>query len=123
MDKAYKWYGIDTVEQEEEEDFDSEVYDEGFYTGKKIGYHTGFDEGFDCGYEEAKAYNIILDGEILDEIYNFKEQILSYRKEPWSENETHNRMILVLHRGLIELTETWVMNQVWNYWNKEESEN
>ena len=100
------------------EEVDEEVYDEGFSDGKRV----GFDEGFDCGYKEAQEYNVILDGEILDQIYDFKNQILNYRKEPWSENHEHNGMIFDIHKGLMELTELWVMNQVWDYWHKREDE-
>jgi len=34
-------------------------------------------------------------------------------------------MVFEIHKGLMELTETWVMNQVWEYWykRKEELEN
>lgn len=110
-----------------EEDLDEidEAFDEGFDCGFKSGHNQGFSDGFDCGYKEAKEYNVILDGEILDSIHDFKNQILAYRKEPWSENSEHNHMIFEIHKGLIELTETWVMNQVWDYWvnRKEEIEN
>lgn len=100
------------------EEVDEEVYDEGFSHGKRV----GFEEGFDCGYKEAQTYNVILDGEILDQIYDFKEQILGYRKEPWSENHEHNHMVFELHKGLMDLTETWVKTQVWNYWHNREEE-
>ena len=106
-----------TLEEVDEEVYD-EVYDEGFSDGKRV----GFENGFDCGYKEAQEYNVILDGEILDQIYDFKEQILNYRKEPCSENHEHNSMVFEIHKGLIELTETWVMNQVWDYWYKRKEE-
>lgn len=109
-----------------EEDFElDEVFDEGFNIGYDCGHDDGYSEGFDCGYKEAQEYNVILDGEILDSIYDFKEQILAYRKEPWSENHEHNHMVFEIHRGLIDLTEKWVMNQIWDYWykRKEELEN
>jgi hypothetical protein len=100
------------------EEIDEAVYDEGFSDGKRVGFETGFD----CGYKEAQEYNVILDGEILDQIYDFKEQILGYRKEPWSENHEHNDMVFEIHKGLMELTETWVMNKVWDYWSKRNEE-
>lgn len=109
-----------------EEDFElDEVFDEGFNIGYDCGHDDGYSEGFDCGYKEAGLYNVILDGEVLDEIYDFKEQILGFRKEPWSENHEHNKMVFEIHRGLIDLAETWVMNQIWDYWykRKEELEN
>jgi flagellar biosynthesis/type III secretory pathway protein FliH len=104
----------------EHDDFDEidEIYDCGYKSGRREGYS----EGYDRGYEEAKEYNVILDGEILDQIYDFKEQILGYRKEPWSENHEHNHMVFEIHRGLMELAETWVMNQVWDYWYKRKEE-
>ena len=113
---------LDEYKKQEELD---EAFDEGFDCGFKSGHNQGFSDGFDCGYKEAKEYNVILDGEILDSIHDFKNQILAYRKEPWSENSEHNHMIFEIHKGLIELTETWVMNQVWDYWvkRKEEIEN
>lgn len=103
-----------------EEDLDEidEIYDCGYKSGRR----EGFDEGYGCGYEEAKEYNVILDGEILDEIADFKKKILSYRKQPWEENAEHNHMIFEIHKGLIELTETLVMNQVWDYWHRREEE-
>ena len=107
-----------TLEELAELEEVDEVYDEGFSDGKRV----GFENGFDCGYKEAQEYNVILDGEILDQIYDFKEQILGYRKEPWSENAEHNHMVFEIHKGLMELTETWVMNQVWNYWYKRKEE-
>lgn len=107
--------------EDEHDEFD-EIFDEGFNCGFQSGHREGYSEGFDCGYKEAQEYNVILDGEILDEIYDFKESILAYRKEPWRENSEHNHMIFEIHKGLIELTETWVMNQVWNYWHKREDE-
>lgn len=113
---------LEEVGEEVDEEVYDEVFDEGFDCGFQFGHREGYSEGFDCGYKEAKEYNVILDGEILDEIYDFKEQILNYRKEPWSENAEHNHMIFEIHKGLIELTETWVMNQVWDYWHKREDE-
>lgn len=103
-----------------EEDFDEidEIYDCGFKSGRNV----GFNEGYGCGYNEAKEYNVILDGEILDEIADFKKKILSYRKQPWEENAEHNHMVFEIHKGLVELTETWVMNQVWDYWHRREEE-
>lgn len=104
-----------------EDDYADEI-DEIYDCGYKSGRREGYSEGYDCGYKEAKEYNVILDGEILDQIYDFKEQILGYRKEPWSENAEHNHMVFEIHKGLMELTETWIMNQVWDYWHKREEE-
>lgn len=112
----------DDVETPAEEDDLFKAYDQGYTEGLVEGREIGFNDGYDAGYKEAQSYNVILDGELLDQIYDFKEEILSYRKEPWRENREHNDMIFELHRGLIELTENWVMNQVWDYWYKREEE-
>ena len=121
---------LDELREVKKEEFDDEffdndldeIYDQGYTEGLVEGRDIGFDCGFDCGYKEAKEYNVILDGEILDQIYDFKEQILGYRKEPWSENHEHNHMVFEIHKGLMELTETWIMNQVWDYWYKRKEE-
>ena len=106
------------------DDFDTEcgcecmAYDEGFSDGERVGHENGYNEG----YNDALRYNVVLDSEMLDAIYDFKNQILDYRKEPWSENREHNGMIFEIHKGLMELTELWVMNQVWDYWSKRNEE-
>lgn len=117
---------LDELREVKEDEFfynDNDVwYDRGYTEGLVEGRDIGYDVGFDAGYEEAKAYNVILDGEILDAIHDYKNQILSYKKEPWSENHDHNSMIFEIHRGLLELAETWIMNQVWDYWSNREKE-
>ena len=94
-----------------------------FIQGKKI----GFDNGYELGYSEAEDdiynYNLVLDGEFLDQINEFKNQILRYRKEyDNGKNKDHNHMIFDLHHSLICLAESWVMDQVWKYWAKEDKE-
>ena len=103
-------------------DEDDDLFGEGYNIGHADGYEIGYDKGFDDGYKEAGEYNVILDGELLDAFYDYKELILSKRKEPWGENHDHNHLIFELHRDFIALTETWVMNQVWDYWFKRKGE-
>lgn len=94
-----------------------------FIQGKKIGFDSGYEVGYAEAEEDIRKYNIVLDGEFLDQIQEFKEQILSYRKEyDNGKNKDHNFMLYDLHHSLICLTESWVMDHVWKYWDKNKEE-
>ena len=107
----------------EVEEDNSYIDELSFIQGKKIGFDCGYEVGYSEAEDDIYNYNIVLDGEFLDQIKEFKNQILRYRKEyDNGKNKDHNHMIFDLHHSLICLTESWVMDQVWKYWAKDKGD-
>lgn len=105
------------------EEDDSYLDELSFIQGKKIGFDSGYEVGYAEATDDIEKYNVVLDCEFLDQIQEFKEQILSYCKEyDNGKNKDHNFMLYDLHHSLICLTEAWVMDQVWKYWDKNKEE-
>ena len=121
---------IGTEEKFDDDFFDKNHdvwYDRGMTEGIVIGRDMGYERGYEVGYEESeediRKYNVVLDGDFLDLIKDFSDKILSYRKPfEGGKNNDHNSMLFDLNNSLLDLTESWVMNQVWDYWTQGEED-
>lgn len=115
--------GLRNVDEEccERGDFyEEDVLNPKYVRGYKNGYNRGFEDGFDDGMGDV----LELDGDVLDAIYEIREQIKEIQRVGQgleNPDATTSKMVVELYgvQGkLTDLAQMLVMDNIFKYWHK-----
>lgn len=103
---------------------EEEIWNPKYIKGYKRGYNQGFEDGVDDGMGDI----LELDEDVLDAIYEIREQIKGiqgYARTVEEPDEITHRMVIELYTvqtKLTDLAQMLVMDNVFKYWHKRQIE-